>query len=214
MVADPRRRQKKLAQKTAKRKAKKVKILDRKAGVMAWTSNSFPVHECYISETLFEQGMGQVFISRRRPDGSFPTSIFLLDVYCLGVKNALFNIYPGYEFENLKAEFQKRESSIFIHQSCARKLVEEAVAYARDLGFSPHKDYAKAKQIFGDIDITACPRSFIFGKDGKPYFISGPNDTPAMNNKVIDTLTRRLGPDGFHFITAFPDDDIGDFFRE
>ena len=213
MIADPRRRQKKLAQKAAKRKAKKEKVLDRTVGMLAASCNKFPVHECYVGEKLFELGMGQVLVSRKRPDGCFPTSIFLLDVYCLGVKNALFNIYPGYQFENLKSEFLERQSSTFIHQSCARKLVEEAVGYAKDLGLSPHKDYSKAKRIFGDIDPSACPKSFIFGKDGKPFYISGPNDTPAMNNKVIDTLTRRLGPDGFHFITGSSDDDIGDFFR-
>ena len=214
MVADPRKRQKKLAQKKAKRKAKKEKTLHSMAGVLALSSNKFPVHECYVSGTIFEQGMGQVLISRKRPDGCIPTSIFLLDIYCLGVKNALFNIYRGYEYDNLKSTFVEQENATFIHHSCARKLVEEAAAYAKDIGFSPHKDYLKAKQIFGDIDPTACPTSFTFGKDGKPFYISGPNDTPAMSNKIIDTLTRRLGPNGFHFMAGFPEGDMDEFFRE
>ena len=214
MVADPRKRQRKLAQKKAKRKAKKENTLHRMAGVLALSSNKFPVHECYVSGKLFEQGMGQALVSRKRPDGCFPTSIFLLDVYCLGVKNALFKIYRGFEYENVKGNFVERESATFIHQSCARKLVEEAVTYAKDLGFSPHKDYTKAKQIFGDIDPSICPKSFTFGKDGKPFYISGPNDTPVKSHKIIDTLTRRLGPDGFHFLTAFPEGDVDEFFRE
>lgn len=214
MIADPRKRQKKLAKKTAKRRTKKENNLHKMAGVLALSSNKFPIHECYVSGELFKQGIGHVLVSRKRPDGCIPTSIFLLDVYCLGVKNALFDIYHGYEYENVKSTFVEPEHSTFIHHSCARKLVEEALTYAKDLGFSPHQDYSKAKGIFGDIDSTVCPKSFTFGKDGIPFYISGPNDTPMMSNKIIDTLTRRLGPNGFHFLTAFPEDDMDDFFRE
>jgi hypothetical protein len=83
-----------------------------------------------------------------------------------------------------------------------RKLVEEAEAYARDLGFPPHPDYQRARQIFGDLDVTACPTQYVFGKDGKPCFMSGPYDTPAKCRRILDTLTRRCGPEGFHFMLA------------
>ena len=137
-----------------------------------------------------------------------------MDVYCLGVKNALFNVYRGYGCENMKSTFVKWENSTYIHQSYARKLVEGAVTYAKGLGFSPHKNYTKSKQIFDDIDPGGCPKSFTFGKDGKRLFISGPDDTPATNNRVIDTLARRLGTDGFHFMAAFSEDDMGNVFRD
>ena len=214
MVADPRRRQKKLAQKVAKRKAKKEKSAARITDLLASFSNAFPVHECYVGDKLFKVGMGQVLISRKQPDGCFATSVFLLDIYCLGVKNALFTVLSGYQFDKIKSELEEREGLTFIHQACARKLVEEAVEYAKDLGFSPHKDYSKAKQIFGGIDSTVCPKSFVFGKEGKPLYIPGPKDTPAMHKRVIATLTRCLGPDGFHFITGFSNDNIGDFLDE
>ena len=183
-------------------------------GNQASFSINFAIHECSVSEILFEDGMGQVLISRKRPDGCYPTSIFLLDIYCLGVKNAFFNVFNEYAYEKMKSDMDVREKQTFIHPSCARKLVEEAVSYAKDLGFSPHKDYKKAKPIFGDIDSASCPKTFTFGKDGKPFFISGPKDTPATNNHVIETLTRRLGSDGFHFLTASSDDDLSEFFDD
>jgi hypothetical protein len=45
-----------------------------------------------------------------------------------------------------------------IHNSCARKLIEGGAIYADHYGFKPHRDYKMAKQIFGEIDATACPR--------------------------------------------------------
>jgi hypothetical protein len=42
----------------------------------------------------------------------------------------------------------------------------------------------------------------VFGKDGKPFFMSGPYDTPARCRRIIDTLTRRCGPEGFHYTVA------------
>jgi hypothetical protein len=89
-----------------------------------------------------------------------------------------------------------------IHPTYARKLVEGAEAYARELGFGPHPDYQLAKRIFADIDATACPTSFSFGKDGKPFFIVGPNDSPKKVKKILDTLTKCCGPDGFRYLVG------------
>ncbi len=87
-----------------------------------------------------------------------------------------------------------------VNPSCARKLVENAEAYAKQIGFDPHPDYRLARKIFGDIDAAICPTDFTFGKDGMPFFVSGPHDTPAKCKKIMDTLSRCCGPDGFHYI--------------
>lgn len=38
------------------------------------------------------------------------------------------------------------------------------------------------------------------GKEGKPFYISGPHETQADSERIIATLTRKLGPDGFHYV--------------
>ena len=92
----------------------------------------------------------------------------------------------------------------FIHPACARKLIEQARKYAVDLGFSPHKDYREAKKIFGGIDSAACPRSFTFGKDGKPFYVAGPYDKPRFIKNVVDTLEKSCGPGGYHYVVPVP----------
>jgi len=89
---------------------------------------------------------------------------------------------------------------VSIHPSCARKLIEKSVLYAQDLGFSPHKDYKRASKIFGDIESDACPETFKFGKDGIPFFISGPSDSPSRCKQIMDQLKNSCGEGNFHFM--------------
>jgi hypothetical protein len=83
---------------------------------------------------------------------------------------------------------------------CVRKLVEDAEAYARHLGFEPHPDYQMGRLIFGDVDPSACSTRFTFGHEGKPLYVSGPRDTEARSHQIVTTLNQRLGPDGFHYL--------------
>ena len=119
----------------------------------------------------------------------------------LAAKDAFYDVLSPAEYDYRVSGLQ-HETFRAIHPTCARKLVEGAEAYARDLGFTPHPDYQRARQIFGDLDATACPTHYVFGRDGKPCFMSGPYDTPARCRRIIDTLTRRCGSEGFHFVVA------------
>jgi len=207
MALNAKRRQKKLAQKASQRKTKLANKnkMKKTGGILSGArqlviaANS-PIHECFVPEGLFDSGMGNVVVSRKMSDGNIGFSIFLVDTYCLGIKDALFGIKPQWEYDNMINDYKQRDNLQRIHPSCARKLIEGAVAYAKDLGFNSHRDYRISKQIFGDIDPEVCPMSFEFGKDGKPFFIAGPYDTPKKCKMIMDTLTKRCGEDGFHFI--------------
>jgi len=208
MTMDARKRQQKLAKKAAKRKA--VVATKKSLGEMgslvshgrqAMPVASAPIHECLVPDSLFDIGIGNVVVSRRMPNGFIGAAVFLVDVFCLGIKDAFYDVLSPAEYDYRVSGLQ-HETFRAIHPTCARKLVEGAEAYARDLGFTPHPDYQRARQIFGDLDATACPTHYVFGKDGKPFFMSGPYDTPARYRRIIDTLTRRCGPEGFHFVVA------------
>jgi len=52
--------------------------------------------------------------------------------------------------------------------------------------------------VLGDADPDACDVPIpLGGKDGKPFFIAGPYDNV---DRIMAKLTRKLGPDGFHFL--------------
>jgi hypothetical protein len=209
MALDRKKLQKKRAKKAAKRKAvvaaKKPPMISGRlsAGGRALSlAVSSPIHECLVAEELFDAGMGTVVMSRSMPDGRVGVSFFLLDVFCLGVKNAYFLAMPQDEYDYRLDTIRENETLQPVLPSFVRKLVEETEAYARNLGFSPHPDYQSAKKIFADIDATTCTDSFSFGKDGKPFFIAGPNDTPKKIEKILATLTKCCGPDGFDYMVG------------
>jgi hypothetical protein len=56
--------------------------------------------------------------------------------------------------------------------------------------------------MFGDIDPASCPDVIEYGgEDGKPFYVAGPYDDV---DRVMNQLTLKLGPHGFHFIVAVP----------
>ena len=197
-------RQKKLQQK--KKKRKKINSSGGSIEHKASAYSKFPIHECLVPENLFENGLGTVIWTRRTPQNSIAVSAFIVDVFCLGVKNALFNVSSEQHYENtVKPRLtEAHEDQVFeyIHPSCARKLIEGAISYAKNLGFAAHRDYRNAQGIFGDIDAQACPAQFTYGSDGIPFYIRGPNESISQARRIIDQLHLKCGEGNFHYLVA------------
>ena len=205
MVLSAKQRQKKMEKKNKKRK-----IHRRFAGAgnisrdKAANFAKFPFHECLGPSGLFETGLGYVIVTRRTQEGTIAISAFVVDVFCLGLKNALFKVSSEYAYEHTirprlveSHEGQEFES---LHPSCAKKLIEGAIHYAEELGFSPHRDYRDAKGIFGDTDASVCPVKYNYGKDGKPFYIRGPNESLSQARKIVDQLHRRCGAKNYDYL--------------
>jgi hypothetical protein len=208
MAVNERQRQKKLATKARKKKLSSEKrkhdILLSKTRASAYAI--FPIHECLIPDNLFEVGVGSILVSRKTPDGRIAFSAFVVDVYCLGVKNAFFKLITKSEYD-LKYKMSMiaaQGGAAFkpVIPECVRKLIEGAVAYAAELGFSYHPDYKNAEGIFGDIDSSSCPENFTYGKDGKPFYMRGPHETKAQAQRIVEQLHKHCGEGGYHFLIA------------
>lgn len=158
--------------------------------------------EAWCSPELFGNGFGQVIVARFKLSGDAEVGVFLVDLYCLGIKNAFFfqTTEQDYETRLLARIDESGGGKEPLNPACARKLIEGAVQYAQSLGRAPHPDYKKACRVFGGIRAEECERTFTYGKDGKPLFVEGPNDSAAFAQHVMGTLTRRLGSGGFDFM--------------
>lgn len=204
MSNDDRKRQKKIEKKTAKRKALLAKRVDGAGKMLLHDSPivagicRYPLYECIAPVQLFDMGIGNLLVSRKLPDDQIAVSIFLVDLFCLGVKSSFFAIVPESEYHNTFKNPEKLGACKKTDPSWTRKLIEDAVSYARNLGFNPDPDYIKAKMIFGDIDPKECTEEFQFGKDGKPFYIQGPNESNSQAQQIIKQLEKICGHDGFH----------------
>jgi hypothetical protein len=161
-----------------------------------------PLLEALVPAKLFEMGIGNLVFSRSLPDGRIAQSVFLLDIYCLGVKNAFFRIASRDEYAQRLRRWPPNETLQPMQPECFRKLVEGGVAYAQELGFAPHEDYEVAHQIFGDVQASACPKHFEYGHKGKPLYVSGPNETAAQVRNIMAQLERRRGPGNFDYVIS------------
>jgi hypothetical protein len=137
-----------------------------KSNIMITSSKRAPL--AYYSNNLFEMGIGHVVIARFKASGAAEIGVFLVDVSCLGVKNAFFLKADSGEFKDQLDQLFSRYAAIEISAACGRKLVESSVAYAANLGFPPHRDYKKACRVLGGIDAGECETDFVFGQDGLP----------------------------------------------
>ncbi|HED34971.1 MAG TPA: hypothetical protein ENJ08_12300 [Gammaproteobacteria bacterium] len=210
MAISAKQKQKKLEKKNKKRKqAKKSGVgTQHKSDTLKYAS--FPVHECFIPNSLFESGLGVVIISRRAPDGSIAASAFVVDMYCLGVKNTLFKVSGEAEYENTVKPSLMREGEAQyenVPPACAVKVIKGAVLYANELGFSPHRDYKEAKNIFGNIDASSCSVKYEYGQDGKPCYIRGPGESALQAKRIIDQLDKKFG-EGSYEGTIMLDEDM------
>jgi hypothetical protein len=174
-----------------------------------------PLYNCLVNRSVAEilatdtpkftgnlNGFAQVFIARIDRQKLVVCS-YLVDYWCLGVKDAL----PPKKMDRLQYEttvkftsgnFGEDFEEITLAQ--AQSIVFGAVDYAAGLGFNPHPDFMRAKPHLGVRldDLT----SIEFGKDGKPYYINGPHDQP---DRIIATLNRSVGKGNYDYLIGSGD---------
>jgi hypothetical protein len=202
-------RQRRLAAKAARRKAVVAakKMLEASSSSLVGrirVAAKGSVVKCMVSSTLFEIGIGHVMIARALPSGQLGCAYFLLDVFCLGVKDVFYAEIGQTELRSRLAEQDDVQSFIDIDPAHARKLIHDAASYAAGLGLSAAEDTPVIEPIFGDIDMRACTETFTFGKDGKPFFVSGPNDTPARIRAISQILNKSQSASGWNFMVELP----------
>jgi len=154
--------------------------------------------ECLVLENWQEVGLTAVLLRRKSAHGYGIATAFLVDVWCLGVKNVLC---PS---EVSRAQFERLLENFFLDKSLAiqvsipfaREIVFGAIAYARRLGFEPHPDFSVAVPQLGE---HAGPISLEFGHKGKPSFIAGPDDNADV---IASKLRKAVGAGNFESFVA------------
>jgi len=161
-----------------------------------------PIQHCFLTESVFDIGMGTLVLARGATPHQIALSSFLIDVFCLGIKDVMFESVEREVFEMYMEATDAGSPMISVDPSYARKLLRDLAAWSQSIGFAPHRDFAAVERIFGDMSIDASDTVFRFGRDGKPVYIPGPNDTAPLIQRRIAQLRKYLGDDGFGFEMA------------
>jgi hypothetical protein len=165
---------------------------------------ALPIRECLLTDSLFKDGIGMLILARGGTMGPMNVAIFLLDAYCLGVKDLILQTVDSYQLPQLIHRLAGAVPLRAVDPAYARKLLHDLVHWAANLGFQPPREFVAAERLFGSIDAQNCNATFEFGKDGKPFYVSGPTESPATVRRRMNHLLARLGPDGFHSMVRIP----------
>jgi hypothetical protein len=106
--------QKALQKKRAKRELKRRQTKPASSGLpgalsaaRVWANvGRAPIADIFVPSNLFELGIGTVWVSRSLPDGRYAVAGILVDVFCLGVKNALYKIVDAAEYPTVLARIR------------------------------------------------------------------------------------------------------------
>ncbi len=187
--------------------AEEINIIRQAKGELA------PVESCLINEIAAQQllepknnkdnsddgmgGLAQILVTRIEKN-KYLVASYLVDYWCLGVKDALeprkFN-RNKYEFmvEQSYGNFNQDYREISLEQ--AQAIILGAVEYPSKLGLKPHRDFEKAKTHLGEPSSQLQPIEF--GKDGQPFYINGPYDDSFG---IIKTLQETVGEENFNYM--------------
>lgn len=170
-------------------------------------ARTFPVHKCFINAEWKRSGLANVFVSRQKPNGQLIVGVYIVDIFCIGIKDTFYRIdISEQEYEQLLDAYSKiniASKMIPISAELAFNIVYGAAEYAEDIDLNPHKDFKTTVSILDDIEEVDY-LEIDFGREGKPTYILRSGD--KNSKKYYKLLLKNPGQGNFNFIE---NDNIG-----
>lgn len=171
-------------------------------------ARKLPIHECLIRQEWEQDGIAPIVVARKHINGNISWGTFLVDTYCLGVKNTMYAFNrPEEEYEDFKDEFGEGYEATACGYVLAHNIIYGSVEYAEDYGFEPHKEFNTSQYILEEDDEHIELMDIEFGMDGKPCYFVGPDEDERKANQIIATLERTAGPGKFTVVDEDGDDE-------
>ncbi len=222
MPRDERRRQKKLLKRRQKAKAVS-RWRNTQSGettlLRAFIRNArkYPILECLINDnwdTDEAEGFAQIVIARQQPDGDIAFGVYLVDMYCLGLKSTFCN--GGYSLSEYRNKVVPLAVQPAKPKECppelAHQIIYQGIDYAAQYGFRPDKDFKWSRYLLEERGTLEEPYKIAFGKDGKPLFVAGPYDNVDV---IIRRLEKNAGPGNYDFVVFIDEpSDADEFFDD
>lgn len=180
-------------------------------------ATQLPKGKWYINKKWQTSGLAAICATRIMSSGNLLFGTYLVDVFCLGVKDAgfRFNLNALDAYDEIMERYELMDlEPIEIDPDLAQNIIYGAIEYAEKLGFHPHKDFDITEYILDPADEVPF-MEVEFGKDGKPFYISGPFDNPEL---ILRKLKLAVGDGNFetlvHLGTDYHDYDEDEDYDE
>jgi hypothetical protein len=164
-------------------------------------ARKLPIVKTFINSDFLTTGLACVVIVRQQGGEKYLLGTFMVDIFCLGIKNSLFEMgLPEYALDDHIEDYYAKKGLSYqkYDPNYAQNVIWGAFEYAEELGFAPTKysDFDVTQYILDpieEIEFVDIP----FGQNGKPFFIAGPHDNVQ---KVTNILTKKVGEGNFNFL--------------
>mgnify|MGYP005842887197 CR=1 FL=1 len=171
-------------------------------------SRSLPIYKCWAFKKWQEIGKTQIIVSRKHVNGNISFCFYLVDLFCLGVKDTFFqfNTDESDLIENISNEYESVEYEE-ISYTLAHNIIFSAIEFAKEYDFQPHKDFIRTTKFFLEEDDDAIELIDIeCGKDGKPLYIDDGEDK-AQAKRILAQLKKTAGQGNYDYILSVDDSD-------
>ncbi len=178
-------------------------------------ARKLPIFKCVVSKNWKEEGIFNVLVARQHVNSNITFGIYLVDLFCLGIRqtNFFFNI-PLEEFNQMREQNGDIENEIEIDYDFAHNLIFTGLEYASELGLDPHPDFKLTKYILEEDDDNIPLIEVECGLAGKPFFIYGDEINPMKIDNIFKKLEEAVGKDGFDFLDTTDTDELKDEERD
>lgn len=160
-----------------------------------------PIGDCYMHGDIDSTGMAIILITRCHSQGKYSIGEFLVDSYCLGVKdsNAMLR-YNEWEYSELLKHFKDLKK---ISYEEAHNRIYGAIEFAEEGGISPSRTW-QTNQYFLEEDTDEIPLiEYPYGKDGKHLLVAKSHLEASM---YLPILKANLG-DNFDYIIPYDNEE-------
>lgn len=167
--------------------------IQKKGGVIPATAEccKFPIHECKVLENWEETGISPVYVSRELTKDSYVFISYLVDFWCLGIKDTILKF--GATKTDLAQIYSRSDELVTISYQDARSLILGAMDFAKTIDIAPHSSWNGIPSSFIEAHL-AYEKKFSFGQEGRPHYVSGPNDYELYNvEEVVKKVSKAQG---------------------
>ncbi|WP_162054061.1 tetratricopeptide repeat protein [Pontibacter pamirensis] len=175
-------------------------------------ARSLPIYKCVINEHWEEDGMAEIFVSRKHVNGHVTVGVYLVDTFCTGVKSTF------YYFNTTEEKFEDLLTSIpvdmeDISYELAHNIIYGAIAYAQEYGIAPHPEFQLTQMILEEDTEDVELIELEFGRNGKPALLINPAGDPRAEY-YLRQLEKHAGPGNYDVVDGRLGEALDDDFED
>ncbi|MES2199682.1 MAG: hypothetical protein V4489_05905 [Chlamydiota bacterium] len=161
--------------------------------------SNLPIYDCKILPNQEDVGISPIHIVRQLTDTTYVLISYLIDFWCLGLKDAFINY--GLSSSELQSIFQKGPPLISLPYEEARSFILGSIDFARKIDIEPHSNWQGIVTSFIEAK-KPYKKQFVFGKDGHPFYVAGPYDVQRYD---LTKLIKKIKDAGGDYIINISD---------